>query len=701
MALAGGGLSPGTDFAGHHIEGVAGRGGMGVVYRARHLALDHVVALKVISPDLVGDERFRQRFQSESRIAVSIRHPNVVSVHHAGEEDGLLFVTMDFIEGTDLRGLLSREGRLEPDHAAKLLAPLASALDAAHSRGLIHRDIKPGNVLIEAREGGQHVYLTDFGLARLIDAETGLTASGAFIGTLDYAAPEQIKGERLDARTDVYALGCLLYEMLCGSTPFAKQTEKVAKMYAHLMEPPPDVRELRPELPGDLAQAIRRAVAKDPDERFPSAGDLARAANAAVEGREVSQGERTVAIGEAAPTAVAGATAPATPPTAPHEPSDAGPSEPETRPLAPETRPAPQTPPPALETRPAPGPAPEPAVPRTTHDTAVRRRRLLAGVAVLGIVVAIAAIVALTGGSDGEPEPAADGGGGGTSAAFGEAKLAGDPIPVAGLPVGIAVSERTGTVWVGSRLDGTLTPIDPESETPQDPITGLAAPEGVSSGPASVYVALSDSNEVLRVNEKTGREARIAVGTTPRAVVHSGEGIYVTNAGSGTVTPVEINPTTETPLPEVMVGTEPHGIAAGEGKIWVTNRGSDDVSVIDEKSNSVETTIAVGANPKGIAVEAGKVWVANTDDDTVMSLDAGSGEVEETIDVADEPRGLIAAFGSVWVANGAGVVTRIDPEAAAVDQEIDVGGSPEELAAGDDAIWASGGDANEVYRIEG
>ena len=702
------GLAPGTTFAGHRIEAVAGRGGMGVVYRARHIALDHVVALKVISPELVGDERFRQRFQSESRIAVSIRHPNVVSVHHAGEEEGLLFVTMDYIEGTDLRGLLNREGWLEPDRATTLLAPLADALDAAHSRGLIHRDIKPGNVLIEPRDGGEHVYLTDFGLARAIDAETGLTASGAFIGTLDYAAPEQIKGERLDARTDVYALGCLLHEMLCGSTLFAKQTEKVAKMYAHLMEAPPDVRELRPDLPADLADAVQRAVAKEPDRRFPSAGDLARAASAAAAGRAVSQDERTVAIGKAAPAAP---TAPlAAPPTAP---ADApGPEPTGTAEAPPPTEPPATRPDPTVPGGPVPGPeAPRPER-RATHSTAARRRRLVAGLAALGVVAAIVVVVLLAGGggSDEEPRQAASGGsatgggggGGAEAATFADSRaaVAGKPIDVEGMPVGIAVSEESDTVWVGSRLGGRLTPIDPRTGKPGDPIDGLAAPEGVASGPASVYVALSDSNEVLRVNERTGREARIPVGTTPRAVVHGGDGIYVTNAGSNTVVPVEIAPTAETPGTPIPVGEDPHGIAVGEGSVWITNRAGGTVSEIELGADQVGRTIEVGSNPKGIAYADRRLWVANTDDDSVSVIDGQTAEVEATIDVADEPRGVIAAFGSVWVANGGGSVTRIDPESAEVDQEIGVDGSPEELAAGAQTIWVTTGTADQVVRIE-
>src|SRR5215211_8534122 len=295
-------LAPGDIFAGHRIEGVAGRGGFGVVYRARHLALDHVVALKLISGERAADPTFRERFQSESRIAVSIRHPNVVAVHHAGEEDGLLFVTMDFIEGTDLRGLLNRERRLRPEDASAIISPVASALDAAHERGLVHRDIKPGNVLIEERRGDRHVFLTDFGLSKKIDATSGVTATGAFVGTLDYVAPEQIKGERVDARTDVYALGCVLYELLAGKVPFAGREEKVAKIYAHLQETPSDLHELVPDTPVALRDVVNRALAKQPEDRYQSAGDLGRAARAALEGNPVTEPERVVGVGAAAPT---------------------------------------------------------------------------------------------------------------------------------------------------------------------------------------------------------------------------------------------------------------------------------------------------------------------------------------------------------------------------------------------------------------
>src|SRR3954454_4087894 len=276
-------LEPGTVFAGHRIEGVAGRGGMGVVYRATHIALDHVVALKVISPELASDERFRERFVRESRAAVSIRHPNVVTVRHAGEEDGLLFVTMDLIDGVDLGLLLRREGALEPARAVAIVAQVAAALDAAHERGLLHRDVKPGNVLLEERAGGEHAYLTDFGLTKRIASNTGVTATGAFVGTIDYVAPEQIKGGTLDARTDVYALGCVLFETVTGDPPFADRHEQVAKLYAHLQDVPPPVSEAGPPgTPIALDAVVARALEKEPDERFASAGALADAATAVV-----------------------------------------------------------------------------------------------------------------------------------------------------------------------------------------------------------------------------------------------------------------------------------------------------------------------------------------------------------------------------------------------------------------------------------
>src|SRR5918996_3969569 len=189
-------LSPGDIVGGYRIEDVAGRGGMGVVYRATHLALDRAAAFKGITPDLAADDAFRERFKRESRIAASIEHPHVVPVYDSGEVDGLLYVAMRFVEGTDLRALIRSTGRIDPKRAAAILAQVGSALDAAHARGLVHRDIKPANVLLASDNGSDHAYLTDFGLTKHSGSKSGLTQTGMWVGTVDYVAPEQIEGKR-------------------------------------------------------------------------------------------------------------------------------------------------------------------------------------------------------------------------------------------------------------------------------------------------------------------------------------------------------------------------------------------------------------------------------------------------------------------------------------------------------------------------
>ena len=305
-------LSAGAQLGGFVIERVAGRGGMGVVYRAKQLRPSRTVALKVVSPEFAGDADFRSRFEHECEIAASIEHSNVIPVYEVGDAAGLLYIAMRYVEGTDLRAVITTEGRLSPARAGGILSQLAAALDAAHAHGLVHRDVKPANVLL-AREGDrEQVYLTDFGLAKPASSP-GRTRVGTFVGTLDYAAPEQLQGQRVDARTDVYAAGCLLYEMLTGRVPF-EQEHEASIIYAHMTSPPPSARALVPDLPPAIDAVIARAMAKNPDERYPSAGDLGRAAIAAVSGEWATEIERSVAVGRAAP-ASASAAGPAAPTT--------------------------------------------------------------------------------------------------------------------------------------------------------------------------------------------------------------------------------------------------------------------------------------------------------------------------------------------------------------------------------------------------
>jgi CHASE2 domain-containing sensor protein/tRNA A-37 threonylcarbamoyl transferase component Bud32 len=268
-------LEPTAIIAGYKIEEVVGRGGMAVVYRATQLALDRTVAIKLITPERSRDAVFRARFRSESRIAASIEHPNVIPVYEAGEDDGLLFIAMRLVDGIDLSQLLRHQGSLEPTRAIRLIEQLAGALDAAHARGLVHRDVKPANVLVTFGEP-EHAYLTDFGIAKHMGASEGVTRADQWIGTLDYLAPEQIQGKVVDGGADIYALAGVLHHCLTGQTPFPRDNEP-AKLWALINAPPPAPSRLRASLPEAIDEVIARGMAKDPALRFASATELAQA----------------------------------------------------------------------------------------------------------------------------------------------------------------------------------------------------------------------------------------------------------------------------------------------------------------------------------------------------------------------------------------------------------------------------------------
>ncbi|HEV7752338.1 MAG TPA: serine/threonine-protein kinase [Baekduia sp.] len=288
-------LETGSEFAGCRIEGVLGRGGMGVIYRATELRLGRPVALKLIATEQAYDPDVRERFEREARMTASIEHPNVVPVYAAGEEDGHLYLVMRYVPGTDLHALLRREGRLAPLRAASIVAQVGDALDAAHAAGLVHRDVKPANILI----AGDHAYLSDFGITRVQSSETRITDSGNWIGTVDFMAPEHLRSEPTDARADVYGLGCVLFTALTGTPPFRRDTVP-ATITAHLHDAPP-----RPSdtlgVPAAFDSVIARALAKEPAGRYPSAGDLGRAARAAASGEQLSTGRGSVATGAATP----------------------------------------------------------------------------------------------------------------------------------------------------------------------------------------------------------------------------------------------------------------------------------------------------------------------------------------------------------------------------------------------------------------
>ena len=270
-------LQAGSLVAGYRLEAQVGAGGMAVVFRARDERLGRLVALKILVPALASDPGFRRRFIAESRAAAAVDDPHIIPIYEAGEAAGALFIAMRFVGGGDLRHVLAREGPLTPGRAAWFISPVASALDAAHRAGLVHRDVKPANILVDAREDRpDHVYLSDFGVSKTATASVSLTGAGNFLGTPDYSAPEQIQGHVVDGRTDQYALACVAYQLLTGSAPFERD-QGMAVLFAHLSEPPPSLVARRPDLPAATDLVLARGLAKVPEKRFASCADFAGA----------------------------------------------------------------------------------------------------------------------------------------------------------------------------------------------------------------------------------------------------------------------------------------------------------------------------------------------------------------------------------------------------------------------------------------
>ena len=282
-------MNVGDEFGPYTIESILGRGGMGTVFLARHARLERRVALKVIAPDLADDPDFRARFLRESQLAASLDHPHVIPIYDADEIDTVLYLAMRYVDGPSLQALIRESGPLSRGDTLRIAGQIGGALDAAHAAALIHRDLKPANILLT--EADRHTYLCDFGLAKRTSSR-GVTHAGSFLGTVDYCSPEQIRGEPLDGRADVYSFGCVLYHCLSGEPPYARESE-IAVLQAHLNDPPPS---LAPDLDGLFA----RAMAKDRNERYPTAGALASDLRATIAGGAAE----TVAVPAERPTRV-------------------------------------------------------------------------------------------------------------------------------------------------------------------------------------------------------------------------------------------------------------------------------------------------------------------------------------------------------------------------------------------------------------
>ncbi|MFL5796742.1 MAG: serine/threonine-protein kinase [Actinomycetota bacterium] len=384
-------LPSGTQLGGYRVATILGRGGMGVVYLAQQLALGRRVALKVISPDLSDDPEFRERFSREAQLAAAIDHRNIIPVYDAGEADGRLYISMRYVKGLDLRTVLQLEGPMDPERVLGIVGAVADALDAAHGAGLVHRDVKPANVLIEDGPGPEpdRVFLTDFGLTKRVDAPRGMTRTGIFVGTPDYASPEQCAGKPVDGRTDEYSLACVLHECLSGATPFPRDSDAQV-LAAHLLESPPRLSAARPGLPPALDDVLARGMAKDPGSRYATCGELAGAALAAVRG-ESPAGETLIAP----PPARAPVPGAFPPPDAPPPP------------MAPARPPMAPVPPPGASGA-APTQAPPSAGPTTVpgpRRRVPRRGRWVAAVVAAVVLVGggVAVALALAGGGPSTP----------------------------------------------------------------------------------------------------------------------------------------------------------------------------------------------------------------------------------------------------------------------------------------------------------
>jgi serine/threonine protein kinase len=573
-------LSVGSTIAGCRLDAVAGRGGMGVVYQATQLALGRPVALKAMAPQLAADESYRERFTRESHLAASIDHPNVIPVYEAGESDGTLYLIMRWVEGTDLRALLTESGRLEPPKAVRLLRPVASALAAAHRRGLVHRDIKPANVLIAQSEDeeDEHVYLTDFGIAKRTDTQGGMTRTGVLVGTIDYTSPERIEGGRGTPASDIYAFGCMLYETLTGHVPYERTTE-LLKMYAHMNERVPSARDEVAGVPMELDAVIAKAMAKRPEDRFATASELAAALN-----RSLGNG--------AAPTAP-GTTPPAVelePPTErqtviatpAQTPAPALPPTP--TPIEPPTVRAPRNdqPPAVVAERPATAIPKPPTQPPPASPPSRSRRGLFTTLAAVA-VGAIAAVVIATsaGGGNG-----GGGGGGGAS----------------GAPSGITADSR-GDVWV-SYGSGTLTRIDPTGNRRSFDVGGK--PDLVSGGSSGVWIS---DGEKLTLRDSNGNAVKaVGLARAPVALAASlDDGSVWAAEPDGTI--AHATPTGQLEASAAKVTGTPRGLSLGAGWLWAVS-GDSLIRIGLGGSHPVSAHDPGGQQPVAVTSDRG-IWIAH------------------------------------------------------------------------------------------
>jgi serine/threonine-protein kinase len=635
---------------------------MGVVFRATQLALERPVALKAIAPELAADKDYRERFQRESHLAASIDHPNVIPVYEAGELDGTLYLMMRWVEGTDLRTLLATSGGVSPGRAIRLLRPVASALAAAHRRGLVHRDIKPANVMIARsdEENEDHIYLTDFGIARRNDGES-LTRTGMFVGTIDYTAPERIAGGTGDAQSDIYSLGCLLFETLTGHVPFDKPTD-VSKIFAHINDPIPSARDEIDGVPERLDAIIAEAMAKRPEDRFGSAGELTMALGQALQ--ELETAERVAEARKHRPEVT----------EVPVPPAVTEPAAAVTKPAAAVTEPAPavtelaaaMTEPGEAVSEPTAPSQPQTIRPDDGASARPRRRRfpilwvapiaLLAGAGVL--------IAALTGNGR---HPGATG----------------------------ATSTRTaGSTATQIKIRGRgLT----EGRT-----IGLASrPGSISVGRRNVWISLPQRDELVRFNPITGGRRSFAVAGSPTAVVAGLRALWLGETASRSL--AQFNGDSGAQVAVAPLPGSPTAIALdpNDSSAWVADS-SGAISHVALGGTVIGPPALSSPAATSIAWGEGSLWAANGADNGLVRVSLGAGGPSTVFAVGPRPVALALDQG-VWTAHTNGRVTRFDPRAGHLRVNADIAVAPEldAIAATDPSpfVWAISQSAMTLYRI--
>ena len=613
----------GDAFAGHLIEDEIGRGGMGVVFRATNRELRRERAIKVIAPEHSANPTYAARFQRESRLAAAVEHPNVVPIHAAGEDRDLLFIVMRLVEGPDLDRLL-RGGPLPPERAIGILRQIAGALDAAHDAGLVHRDIKPGNVLIEDRRGEDHVYLTDFGVskrsAELIEAEreTGLTIDGQVVGTAAYLAPEQIEHGTSDQRADIYSLACVAFHVLTGRPPFPRDTE-LGTLVAHAREPRPDASAVNHDLDPAVDEVLCAGMAVDPAARQGSATELVDELAAALEGPVPTRSTGSAQSRRRRPRWIVRtllsvlAVAAVAASFLLLDAGDDGSSP----------------------------PAPEVPVEPEVATVALENGSSPVGVAVDGDTAFIASRdVAQSEGPSGLVD----------RVHLGRAEIKGEPVPVPS-PRSLALGD--GALWVAS--GEALYRVARDGSVPQRIVTG-GKPDDVAVSGDLVWVSDEEGDSVGRLDALAANPTQqsVPVGDEPRSIAATPSAAWVAVAGEGMVARVDSE--TMRVEAEIPVGPRPTSVAVGGGSVWVADNAENTVRR-DRPAHERGRRGADrgGAEPPRHRIRDGSIWVASGSGNVVERFDADTrARIGRPIPVGADPADVVSAGRVVVTANQAG-----------------------------------------------